>query len=105
MPVEKEIVRDLIIGKLSQHYWVEQNHFVKGQHRDTILPICIMSEAGTPCLAIRIRLRPPGQQQYTEKPNKRLKRWEELTGNHVVTIWSRDDANRIVQIVNRVFKA
>ena len=51
MSIEKEEVRKLIVNQLSELYDVRTNVFVKGKTRDTILPICIMSEDETPCLA------------------------------------------------------
>ncbi len=105
MSIEKEEVKKLIVSKLSELYEVKTNLFIKGKYRDTILPICIMSEFDTPLLVIRLRLRDKDSQNYSGKPVKRLKRWEEITGNQVVTIWRREQAEDIIRIVEAAFNA
>jgi hypothetical protein len=106
MSIEKEEVKRLIVEQLSELYDVRTNYFVKGRTRDTILPICIMSEADQPCLVIRIRLREDkDSQKYSGKPIKRLKRWEEISGNQVITIWCRSQAEDITRIVEEAFNS
>lgn len=105
MSIEKEEIRKLIVSKLEQVYEVKTNVFVKGRTRDTILPICIMGQDGKPCLVIRLRLRDSkDSQKYSGKPVKRLKRWEEISGNQVVTIWCREQAEDILKTVDKVFQ-
>jgi hypothetical protein len=105
MSIEKEEVKRLIVEQLSKLYDVRTNYFVKGRTRDTILPICIMSVEDKPCLVIRIRLRDKDSRKYSGKPIKRLKRWEQISGKQVITIWDRSQAEDITKIVAAAFRA
>ena len=106
MSQEKDEIKQMIVDRLSVIYEVKTNVFVKGRSRDTILPICIMSQDDKPCLVIRLRLRDnQNSQKYSGKPIKRLKRWEEITGRQVITIWCREEAEKIVKLVQAALKA
>ena len=104
MSIEHDEVKRIVVDQLDQAgYEVKTHFYVKGKYRDTIIPICIMAEDKSPCLAIRIRLRDQNRQKPSEKPSKRVQAWEKITGNQVITIWSRSDAEKVTKIVNNVF--
>lgn len=102
MSYERDEVKKIVLDKLTEAgYLYRTNYFIKGKFRDNKLPIALMDSIGRPCLVIRIRLRDPSRAK--QKPSKRVEKWETISGNQVVTIWGRSDAENIINTIEEIF--